>query len=833
MKGESMATGKDHAPHYFMRDGKLTRRTFVEGAGIITVASAIGFGAIDSPKPALAEDSAEEKEVHACCTYNCTSRCFLKGHVRDGYLYSVEPGEFPGRPDYGNACLRSMGYAQRLQDPNARVMYPMRRTGERGSGEFERITWDEAIEEIAGKLQNVIDNNPRAASFYSFTGNQGKMTWEACTRFAGAFGGTTWDIEGIMGDHGASMGMQLVYGQTRGGHDTRDYLNSNLIVMWGRNIADTHTQELRYLIEARERGAKVIMVDPRQCSTAVVADQWIPIRPQTDPALALGMMRWIIENNLHDVEWLKAYSCGPYLIREDDGAYMKTADGDYYCWNEQTGEPVVMPAASSDSEVQAQAWKVAGDTADAVDAGDISRSELALSGTFTVEGVTCRTAFDHLVDGCEPWTLEHTAEVTGVDAEVIEQFAYEYATAKPAAIRMGQGMQRVYWSYSPFRTVATLAAVCGYVGEEGGGASHMGGMNYVLPSDYKGSFLNYKNWSNDGGKAVMEKSSYFYDAAIDHNPVPIDFLWIANSNLINMSPDANKIINEVFPAIDYIVTVDPLWTWTAKYSDMVLPACTYWELWDLFNRDPWIMLNQPSIQPMGESKSDTEIMTMLAEKMGFEEYWGKTDEEWVREFLDSQHPGMEGFDWDKFVEEGIFMRADGTNDSTFTFRNKEFKTNTGMFEFYTEDLVDFDDAVPTYKRMLEDPQSELGKKYPLVFIQYHDRLNVHSQQILAPALGFVQSEPLLQMNPVDMEPRGLSNGDTVRVWNDRGSMKCRIFETEAIVPGVTAMASGWTPDYFIEGEYQNLSHYEKNEVEEHISQTSTAFYDILVQVEKA
>lgn len=829
-----MGNAKESSPQYFFKDGKLTRRTFVKGAGAITVASALGFGAIDQPRQALAEGREHHvAEAHACCTYNCTSRCFLKGRVEDGVLTSVEPGEFPGRPDYGNACLRSMGYAQRLQDTNARVMYPMKRTGERGSGEFERITWEEAIDTIAEKLQAVIDNNPRAASFYSFTGNQGKMTWEACTRFAGAFGGTSWDIEGIMGDHGASMGMQLVYGQTRGGHDTRDYLNSNLIVMWGRNIADTHTQELRYLIEAREKGAKVVVVDPRQCSTASVADEWIPIRPQTDPALALGMMKYIIENDLHDVEWLKAYSCGPYLVREDDKQYLKDAEGNYYCWNETTGQPVKMAPASSSSEVKAKAWEVAGNTGDATAQGEVSRSDLALSGSFTVDGVACRTAFDHLVDGCAEWTLEHTAEVTGVDAEVIRRFAEEYAAAKPAAIRMGQGMQRVYNSHSPFRTVATLAAVCGYVGEAGGGASHMGGMNYVLPSDYKGSFLNYKNWSNDGGKVVMEKSSYFYDAAIDHDPVPIDFLWIANSNLINMSPDANKVVNEVFPAIDFVVTVDPFWTWTAKYSDIVLPGCTYWEIWDIFNRDPWIMLNQPSINPMGESKSDTQIMTMLAEKMGFGEYWGKTDEEWVREFVDSPHPGMAGFDWDEFVQKGIFLRADGTNDSTYTFKNKDFKTKTGLFEFYTEDLVQFDEEVPCYKRMLEDPQGPLGEKYPLVFIQYHDRLNVHSQQILADALKFVQSEPLLQMNPVDAQERGLSHGDVAHVWNDRGSMKCRVFVTEAIVPGIVAMASGWTPDYFIEGEYQTLSHYVKNETEEHISQTSTAFYDILVQVERA
>src|SRR5699024_3262170 len=113
-------------------------------------------------------------------------------------------------------CLRSMSYIQRLQDENARDMYPMRRTGERGSGEFERITWDEAIDEIAEKLNAVLAKDPRAASFYSFTGDLGKLSWEAPTRYAACVGATTWDIEGIMGDHGASMDMTMVFGTHRG-----------------------------------------------------------------------------------------------------------------------------------------------------------------------------------------------------------------------------------------------------------------------------------------------------------------------------------------------------------------------------------------------------------------------------------------------------------------------------------------------------------------------------------------------------------------------------------------------------------------------------------------
>ena len=341
-----MKTTDTHAgacePEYFMRDGKLTRRTFIKGVGAITVASALGFGAQGTGAPeALADEApaaAGEKAVHAVCTVNCTSRCHLRGTVRDGKLVRVEPGDMPGRPGYANACLRSMSYIQRLQDENARVMYPMRRTGERGSGEFERITWDEAIDAIAEKLNAVLAKDPQAASFYSFTGDLGKLSWEAPTRYAATVGATTWDIEGIMGDHGASMGMTMVFGTHRGAHDSRDYLNSKLLIVRGRNVADTHTSELRDYVAARKNGAKVIVIDPRQCSTAAMADEWIPLNPQTDPALALGMMNWIIGNDLHAKDKLVEESVAPYLIREDDGTYLRMVDGEVVATAAGTGK---------------------------------------------------------------------------------------------------------------------------------------------------------------------------------------------------------------------------------------------------------------------------------------------------------------------------------------------------------------------------------------------------------------------------------------------------------------------------------------------------------------
>lgn len=845
--GKTMAA----SPEFFMRDGEMNRRTFIKGVGAITVASAVGLEvanadkAIASEREALVEEG--ERSVHAVCTVNCTSRCHLHGTVRDGQLIRVEPGDMPGRPGYANACLRSMSYIQRLQDENARVMYPMKRTGERGSGEFERVSWDEAIDEIANKLNAVLEKNPQAASFYSFTGDLGKLSWEAPTRYAATIGATTWDIEGIMGDHGASMGMTMVFGTHRGAHDSRDYLNSNLIIVWGRNVADTHTSELRDYVAARKNGAKVIVIDPRQCSTAAMADEWIPIRPQTDPALALGMMNWIIGNGLHAEDKLAEESVAPYLVREDNGMYLRMIDGKIVS-SEELDDAVAesigtAPAAQGEAGDAAGTYvlwdeltnsAVSAPSAAEIKAGSV---EPVLSGTFVVDGIACRTAFDHLAEMCSGYTLERTAEICGIEEAVVERLAKEYIEAQPAGIRMGQGMQRVYHSYSPFRTIATLAMVAGYIGVPGGGASHAGGTATNKPvAGYTGPVYNYANWSETGKSANLVPSSKLYSAAVNHDPVSIEFLWIANSNLVNMSPDSNRIIKEVLPAIDFIVTVDPWWTLTAKYSDIVLPATTYWEHWDLIDRSPWVMFNQPAIEALGESKSDVEIMSLLAQKTGVAQYWDKTDEEWIRDFVGTGHPAWDDFNWDyDVVERGIYGRSDAIYDPAIVYANGEgYKTNTGKFEFYTESLLEFGEEVPSWLPPCEDPrEGDLAEKYPLVFIQYHDRLNVHTQHILNPALAVVQDEPLLQMNPVDAETRGLKHDEIVHVFNDRGDMKLRLFVTEGIIPGTVATQSGWTPDYYVEGCFQNLTHHTICDAEEEYSMTNAAFYDVLVEVEKA
>lgn len=781
--------------------------------------------------------------------YNCCY-CTIQGYKRDGSIVYIEPGELPGMPERNHACQRCMSWWQHAMDENERVMYPMKRTGERGSGEFERISWDEAIDLMAEKLNAVLAKDPRAASFYIFTGNMCTFDWFAPARMAHCLGATTWAMEGIMGDHATSVGFTMVTGNPDPGHDAYDFLNSNMLLFFGTNMVDTIVPSARYLTWAREKGTKLVVVDPRLSSTAAMADQWIPINPGTDPALILAMMRVIIENDLHDKTWLANYSCAPLLVSDADGKYIRTENGSYCAWDTATNSVVEAgPSQGEDDNTSGP------------------ESTWALTGNFEVNGTACHPAMDDLVAEVDKWTLDKAAEITGIEASTIEQLALDYAKAQPAAIQTCTGSSRYYHGYEISRDAATLAALCGYTGRAGGGASRNNagapisgaslGFTGTAGSDVP--LMNSEEWDvvGDGESfgtfmagilslyssdpeafraANVYKSSEIYDAALTGNPVPIDFLYIATANFINQSPDAHKVIDEVFPAIDFIVTADPFNTWTAQYSDLVLPTSTWLENWDISTSGtgPYIRVNKPVVDRVGECKSDTEIMTLLAKKVGQEEAWAKTDEEWVRTFLDSQHPAFEGSNTEDIINEGILARKDGIYDrATYPLGDKVFATPTGRLEFYTEMLYEYGAHVPTYLRGEDNPENKFADKYPLTFIQFHDRARVHTQHSHTKLLEVLETEPHIQMHPDDAAARGITHGDMVRVFNDRGTFTCKVMVTPGIVQGVIAMGQGWEPRDFVEGHYQYLTHYEKNPVEEAISMTNAAFYDVRAEVEKA
>lgn len=251
--------------------------------------------------------------VRGACPHDCPDTCATLVEVRDGRAVG-----FRGDPDHpithGWLCAKVRPYLQRVYSPD-RLRHPLRRTGQKGSGGWERITWDEAIEEITGRWQAIIAESGAAAIMpYSFSGTLGLLQGGvAAARFWNRLGAT--GLEGSLCGAAAETAVTMTVGR-RWAPDPRDVRHARLIVVWGHNPASTSPHVVPFIREAQRTGAYVVVIDPRRTTTARSADEHIRPRPATDGALALGLMHVLFSEELHDEAWLRQHSVGWDDLRE-------------------------------------------------------------------------------------------------------------------------------------------------------------------------------------------------------------------------------------------------------------------------------------------------------------------------------------------------------------------------------------------------------------------------------------------------------------------------------------------------------------------------------------
>ena len=215
---------------------------------------------------------------------------------------------------------------------------------ERGAGEWERISWEEAIDLIHEKMTTNIEKyGSTSNSWITMVGNYGIVPQCFSAMMANTYDGTQWTNFGIMGDLGCNMGWIPTMGIQQDAADWKDMLGSKSIIMFGCNYAETNKQEMHFVFDAQEAGAKVIVVDPRCSRTAAKADWWIPIRPGTDAALMLGMMKWIIDNDKIDKDYIRSTTNGAFLV-DKSTKKLVMSNGKYLVWDEKANKAVEVAA---------------------------------------------------------------------------------------------------------------------------------------------------------------------------------------------------------------------------------------------------------------------------------------------------------------------------------------------------------------------------------------------------------------------------------------------------------------------------------------------------------
>ncbi len=779
---------------------------------------------------------AEKVFYNMCPAAGCHQNCVLKLWVRDGKIYKVESADYPDDPAERCICLRGLSSLRLVYHPD-RLKYPLKRVGERGEGKWERITWDEAFDTIASKLLEVKEKYGPESVEVSFGGSSSEgillSGWLLGPRFANAWG-TGGYLEGLgwIDDGSTAAASLLTLGVSEQDHTAKDFIHSKMVILWGFNPAVTNYREMKFILDARDKGVKIVVIGPVFNATAAKADWWIPIRPGTDAALALAMMNVIINEGHYDKGYMAKHTVGPFLVREDNKAFLKSANK-YLVWDEKSNS-----AKSYDTVASP-----------------------ALLGDFTVDGAHCKPAFQLLVERASQYPPEKAAEITGVPAETIRKLALEYATSKPAAIRVAFGMSRTFHGCLNYRAIIPLAAITGNIGIHGGGASMEGvttpiGLNFkkvTSPFETSGAKValdeegGVNRVSLIGGMKTIpgaQNATRGWAAIRDGKPYPIKAFIRTYRNPLVCSGHIDGW-REIYKQMELLVVSDIFMTRTAEWADIVLPEATIFERDDIGMKRSYIVRLEKAIEPLYEAKPPLEIWSELARRVGLGQYFQFTAQDYIEMLLDSDHPSVAGITPERLEKEKI-VRVNFPATPPVPFADKVFPTPSGRIEFYQERLAEFGEELPIHKESLESPRSSpLAQKYPLTFftVKWHTRshsllANVDWMQEIAP-------EALLHINPVDARKRGIKDDDVVVAFNDRGKVKIKARLNEAFPPGVVNVYHGWWPEHFIEGHFNDLLHRIDDvnivspalEIEPIISDSKATAaliqYDCLVEVKKA
>jgi anaerobic dimethyl sulfoxide reductase subunit A len=735
--------------------------------------------------------NANKKLVPTVCHSGCGLVCGLLAHVENGVLTKVEAQDMPD-PKHRHICARGLSSIQMVYHPD-RLKYPMKRVGERGEGKWERISWDEALDTIADKLKAIREEYGPQSLMWCVSPIGGLDLNYAS--LAGSLQGTFASMVGY-GDSGGPCGDMASFGTMWGDQYLTRMENPEVVIAWGSNHAETSAFSMRQIQADRERGARFIVIDPRFTPTASKADQYIRIRPGTDTALALGMMHVILGKGLQDDSFILKNTVGPFLVNTQTGLFLREKE---------------VIAEGSD-----QKFMIWDNSAEEACPSDSSSLTPALTGTFAIGGTEYKPAFQLLADMVKEYTPAKVSEIAGVPEDTIKELALHYAQRKPVASYRGMGVQRTFHGDITFRAINTLAAITGNL--------HLEAPQLPIYELY--IFLH--GIMTCKFMPIMK----VYDAIEKGDPYPIKALWIAKHNSVNQLPDSGRTVRDLFSKLDLIVVADIFMTASARYADIVLPACTFYEQLDLMppiNFVPsvpdYFKLQHKAIEPLHESKPDTEIIRELARRLDLGEYFENSDEQMIEKLLSAGYPAEMGITLEK-LKQGPVKAPPRPNFP-------DFLTPSGKMEFYCERLIGLAQQLPCYKEPLESVRTPLSQKYPLSYLTTHTRFRTHSTLANVQRLRELEPEPLLQMNPSDAEPRGINDGDIVRAFNDRGNMKLKARVHEAIRPGTVNVNQGWWPEDFIEGTHQQLTHSVVNPAQVLIYEPNSAYYDVLVEVEKA
>lgn len=648
------------------------------------------------------------ERIYGACPHDCPDTCGLITEVENGQAIKLY-----GDPDHpvtqGWLCAKVRPYLKHVYHPD-RLQYPLRRVGPKGGGQWQRITWDEAIAEIAAQWQGIsTEFGSEAILPYSYSGTLGLVQMSVSSaRLWNRLGASR--LERSICGAAAELAVNLTLG-VRHSPPYTDLAASKVIIIWGHNPASTAPHLMPHLKQAQRQGTQVIVIDPRRTRTARSADWHIAPRPGSDGALALGLTHLIVQQGRHDEAWLQAHTVGWTALRA------------------------------------------------------------------------------RLTD----YTPERVASRTGLSIATLYRLAEAYACNTPSLIKIADGLQRHRNGGQTVRAILALPAITGQYGRPGGGLAYSTSGYVQWDAEAVGHAAECPppgRWVNMNrlGQALTGEAT----------APPIKSLYVFGANPAAIAPNAGLIVaglqrDDLFTVVHELFMTD-----TADYADIVLPATSQLEQADLHKAygHTWLSYNQPAIPPLGESKSNWEVMTLLAAALGFDDPWLKQDADAViAEVLAAtaaHNPALQGITPERLKTESPVPLA---LEHTTPFANGHFPTPSGKVELYCQALADMGlDPLPAYTPDVdEDGLTRAEQEPPLTLISGASHYFVTSSLANQPDFLRYEGEPFLEIHPRDAAERGIQAGDKLRVENSRGWCVLRAVITDDVRPGVVVSPKGrWT-----------------------------------------
>jgi molybdopterin-containing oxidoreductase family molybdopterin binding subunit len=709
----------------------------------------------------------------------------------------------------------------------------MRRAGERGEDKWEQISWDEAIKEMASKLQDIVDTyGPKAIVFDSCSGSYGQINgiFNPLGRLSAVLGATK---PAVCYDYAAGYGINRVLGTGDWAYcnEPNSVLDSSMVIIWGTNPVYCAPHNWRWIQHAKEQGTKVVTIDPIKSATAHRSSEYIPVIPGHDGYLALAVCNYLIDKGLIDVPFLLEKSTGPFLVRKDTAKHLRKSDF----------TPLATDDAGKPTEKdEFYVWDE--DAKTAVLSKDATKP--ILEGSFTYEGIEVDTAYSLLKKELEQYSIAKASELTGTPEAKITSFAEEFAAQDAISVNITYGLDHWVNGYQSTWSVATLMALTGNFAKPGAGFTGVFASLYGVNTVglWTGT-PEYKGLNTQVPSGLLHE--IFATQQLEGQPYPMKAIITYCSNPIANYAGQRNYLDKVLPNLEYWVYLDTEFTDSARYADLVLPVASWYEVEDVrvaYN-NPYSMISEKAIDPLYECRPEWEISGLIGRAMGFEQSFpaNYTFDDWANIIFENEQSKSMGITLERLRSEKVIQTSGKQGESVVRGLTIPFPTESGRVQLYCENPTprlqygqDLSARIPRerivyYKAPHEaSKDNPLYQKYPLVFLQEHSRFRVHTQWYNTPILKELDPEPVAKVSGKDAADRGISNGDMVEVFNDRGRAVLRCVIDESVAPGVLSIPKGWAINQHKEGCYQELTNPEMDPFA-----SSFSYYDSLVDFRKA